>query len=533
MSDFGDFSDLGYDFELYDWQKRALDLIDCNDGCIAAITGSGKSLVAMERMKKHLTDWTGLPIDCVPLITVVVPTKALMIQWHEELIAYGFPPEWIGRKGGGSIKGWKNASVQGGINITTFASLSKGRPDWIPLEEDITSGMESDIRHLVVVDECHNLRGKVMRKALSPEICPRDYTLGLSATPHPTEEARRTITELIGPVLMSYRYAEALADGVIPPFKLNLVQIPIEVDEDKEIEFMSKRIRRLMQDADYAPYEESNRLKAIARNLGSQRKRLINRVRGRNHMAIRVLNRYEDRPTLLFHDSTDDVDRLAQMTQHLNPSVYHSNTNTGDQALEAFKNGETDHLYSCLALTEGFNVPRVQVAIMMSGPNAPLRRIQTLGRCLRGKDTVNEIFFFYVNHKKDLEGVHNLIETADIPPQVIHHYKMNEEWMEEIAPLQTRVQYSTTGREGELQSIYDRAIHDDGLIDQDARDYRVSEEQYKLDYIHNHHMTAGDDPMGCWDCDWTGPVEEMDFNFQPPMCPGCTGLTTSNLHRHS
>ena len=109
----------------------------------------------------------------------------------------------------------------------------------------------------------------------------------------------------------------------------------------------------------------------------------------------------------------------------------------------------------------------------------------------------------------------------------------DDEWMRELPPIRMDYTYSTTGREGELQTIYDRAIHDDGLIDQDARDYRASEEQYKLDYIHNHHMTAGDDPVGCWDCDWVGPVEEMNFNFQPPMCPGCTGLTTSNLHRHS
>lgn len=520
---------LGYDFELYRWQKECLQAWDDRDTqgmCVASITGSGKTAVAMEVMKRHTENHIGLPILIEPLITIVVPRKALMIQWREEMIAYGFEPEWIGRKGGGSIKGWKNAPVMDGINITTFASLSKGRPAWIP--EDMT-----DVNHLVVVDECHNLRGKVMRKALSESICPRSATLGLSATPHPTDDARRVITELVGPIGYSYRYAEALADGVIPPFKLNLVQIPINKEEDNDIEFMSKRIRRLMQEAEYAEYTEKNRLQAIARNLGSQRKRLINRVSGRTHMAIRILNRNEDKPTLLFHESTDDVDRLAQITQHLNPSVYHSNTNTGDQALEAFKNEETDHLYSCLALTEGFNVPRVQLAIMMSGPNAPLRRIQTLGRCLRGKETVNEIFFFYVNHRKDLEGVHNLIETADIPPQVIHHYKMNEDWMEEIAPLQTRIQYSNTGREEELRSVYDRALHDDGMIDQDAPGYRASEDQYKLDYIHNHHMASGDDPMGCWDCDWTGPVEEMNFNFQPPMCPGCTGLTTSNLHRHS
>ena len=170
-------------------------------------------------------------------------------------------------------------------------------------------------------------------------------------------------------------------------------------------------------------------------------------------MAIRVLNRHQDRPTLVFHESTEDVDRLAQMTPHLNPAVYHSKASKGDAALQAFKDEETDHLYSCLSLTEGFNVPRVRIAIMMSGP---------LGRCLRGKGNApNEIYLFYVNHKKDLEGVQNLIESADIPPQIITNYQMEDDWMVEIPMIKMQKAYDATGREEELLATLENMTFDE------------------------------------------------------------------------
>ena len=181
----------------------------------------------------------------------------------------------------------------------------------------------------------------------------------------------------------------------------------------------------------------------MAKELGMTRKRVLNRCRSRFHMALRVLNRHGvERPTLLFHDSIEDVERLSQMTGHFDPAIYHSRRTDREAQIERFKDEETNHLFSCLALTEGFNVPRVEVAVMMSGPNAPLRRIQTLGRCLRGDATQpNEIYFFYVKGTKDEDGLNNLIQSADIPESivvngevqpVIRHFRMDDEWMSAI-----------------------------------------------------------------------------------------------------
>ena len=89
--------------ELYNWQIEAGDAIQdsINQGedgaAVAAITGSGKTMVAIEEMKKweyrHPTIWCRF--------TVVVPTKALAIQWRDELIEHGVAQEMVRAKVGG------------------------------------------------------------------------------------------------------------------------------------------------------------------------------------------------------------------------------------------------------------------------------------------------------------------------------------------------------------------------------------------------------------------------------------------------
>ena len=178
--------------ELYRWQKEAIqaskdEIEEGNGAAIAAATGTGKSKVATELMKWYETRST---FDSV--FTIVVPTKALMIQWRDGLIEEGWDADIIGRCGGGSIKGWKDAPTDR-INITTIQSLQKGK---LVLPEFLDT-------HMVIVDECHNLRGAKARHCL--DNVRFDAIIGLSATPHPTDEARGIVENVIGRIVYSYR----------------------------------------------------------------------------------------------------------------------------------------------------------------------------------------------------------------------------------------------------------------------------------------------------------------------------------------
>lgn len=427
---------------LYRWQNDALDLWinhqPWNDKMtIAAVTGAGKTRLALEIMKyEWLTEQTN-PVPQTLYITVVVPRKALMPQWKEAIEeCFAFTNHPVGRVGGGGIKGWSPKPCYGdtklNINIVTINAQRDGK------NNAVATRMKADYlsRHLVIVDECHNLRGAKNRNAMNPDfIGYRTKVLGLSATPHPTPEAKKVVEELCGEIKYSYRYAQALEDGVIPPFVVNAVSIPMNREEQQELDDWDGKVKWALKKADQAWGAERGKMLNIAKQYGIQRKQFLNRVKSRTHMALRILNKHQGQPTMLFHDRTEDVDRLATMTPHLNPAVYHSNRPNANEEIESFITGDTEVLYSCMALTEGFNVPRVKVAVMMSGSNAPLRRIQTLGRCLRGDDdTPNEIYFLYIKGTKDEDGLRNLIREADLPKSVMRYYTMNDEWMEESSP---------------------------------------------------------------------------------------------------
>jgi superfamily II DNA or RNA helicase len=367
---------------------------------VAAVTGSGKTRVATEIIEDWLAQHPG------GQVTVLVPGRALMRQWKGEFTRP------VGRVGGGPIPGWSE-KPDPHLNIATLQTMSRGKTDFIGTGP-----------HLVVVDECHNLRGPKYRQAMDIRY---DAALGLSATPHPDEEAKKVVTEKCGPILVRYRYAEALRDGVVPPFRLRAIQIPLTVAEQLQYNRMTKRISKAMRRADFGTKQERARAKEEAKRLARERKMLLNRCRSRFDTVRTLLDKHADQPTLLFHERTEDVDRLAEEMAHLSPAVYHSNRPDAAEQFRRFNDRETNHLFSCHAVREGFNAPFVEVAVMMSGPNAPLSRIQTLGRCLRGRtDRPNTIYFLYVPNTTDERGLANLIQEADIPASVIFHERLLE-----------------------------------------------------------------------------------------------------------
>ena len=405
--------DLQSNRTLYRWQEEAIEVVreawktDEPNTTIAAVTGAGKTEVAV----RLINEWDGI-------VTVVVPRKALMLQWRDDLEPYAI----VGRFGGGSIRGWGDET--GYINIATLNAMRSGK-----LASYLNDFL--DRKHLIIVDECHNLRGNKSRKALDNIPC--DAVIGLSATPHPTKEAKEVVEALCGPIRYSYRYGQALHDGVIPPFVLHAVQIPMENAERNELASIDNRIKKAMKESrEWWGERRGREMLELAKRLGMMRKRLLNDVESRYVLSSNILNQEDGVPTMVFHDTIDGVERLARMTPNLNPAIYHSKSKEGNEQIQRFLSGDTQHLYSCLALAEGFNAPRVERAVMMSGPNAPLRRIQTLGRCLRGKtDKPNEIYFLYVAGTKDEDGLHNLLKTADIPDyingdekrQIVNHWR--------------------------------------------------------------------------------------------------------------
>ena len=99
---------------------------------------------------------------------ITVPTIVLLNQWYDILTEHSNLPETaIGRLGGGWGDTLEGKSVLIAVNNSAVLKL-------IPnTEEQFKDNL------MLIVDECHRLRGEFMRNVFG---IPRAYCLGLSAT---------------------------------------------------------------------------------------------------------------------------------------------------------------------------------------------------------------------------------------------------------------------------------------------------------------------------------------------------------------
>ena len=197
----------GNKFLLYDWQQDAKSKWEQKKcGIVQATTGSGKSRVAHAVIVEWLKNPNGV-------VTVVVPQIGLATQWRIQL------EEILGIEVGqvqGSKKVWNSR-----INVIVINTAAK----LLPAKD------YSNKNHLIVADECHRMAAPTFARCFTAD---HDATLGLSATPEREDTGLDVVSELLGEVIYTYGYEEALKAGVISDFEVRAVQIPLTAFEQKK-----------------------------------------------------------------------------------------------------------------------------------------------------------------------------------------------------------------------------------------------------------------------------------------------------------
>jgi len=403
-------------------------------GIISAVTGSGKTYTATECI------WVWLQEHPTGRVTVLVPTRALQRQWRGDM-ARAFPRMRIGMMGGGR-RDFRQ------ISIVTMNTAAKGLP-------------EVDGEHLIVVDECHNIGSEMRQYAIRNN--PHTAILGLSATPAREDSGLTVVSHLCGPIVYEYKFDQALEDGVIIPFTVRAVSVPLSRIESKEYEELTNSIRKvsfilrkrygantnwfmIRQD----PNDPDSALTTF-KDLCMQRKRLVNECHFRFETVDEILRLHENSKTMIFHERIKQIEWMMEKytgnTPHtlpncedlwessglkepdceewvgMNPEIYHGERKKGenDKSLEEFANGDARILLSCKALREGIDVPSCDLGIMVSGTNAARARVQTLGRCLRRGENKEEaiVYLLYVPNTTDQKGIQSLKYGGRLPEGTI------------------------------------------------------------------------------------------------------------------
>lgn len=346
-------------YDLRNWQKHALGLwSEHRQGVLSVVTGGGKTVFAQAAILEFLrTEPNGRAV-------VIVPTTALLDQWFLALIdEMGVQADQIALLGAGEKPDRERPILLAVINSARNAELLKD---------------PNDRPSMLVVDECHRAGSPENARALEGSYV---ATLGLSATP--VREYDEGFTEFVEPVLgrviYEYTYKDAFRDGVITPFSLRNVQVPLLPDEQEQYDKLTRRLAQVSRGADRDEEQVKRLLQRRAAVSGNAMYRIP--------VAVKLLGQHRGERAILFHERTSAADLMAQRLDELGHSVavYHAALAAPirRENLRLFRKGVHDILVCCRALDEGMNVPETSIAVMASSTASHRQRIQRLGRILR------------------------------------------------------------------------------------------------------------------------------------------------------
>ncbi len=410
------------DISLYDWQRECLPLwLRAGRGTAKVATGGGKTLFALAAAQ-------ALQNEREPdlRLVVVVPTIPLMFQWRDEVRKGNLPTSAIGLMGGAQeLPDLSTIRVLLCVLNSARERLPHlvRRAGWAP-------------RMLLVVDECHRAAAQQAKRIF--EVKPR-YTLGLSATPEPDLDAgdlpadeaydKGVVGQALGPIIYDFSLKRSLEAGLLTPFEVWHIGLPLSPTEATEHARFSREIADLRKTLQvrysrsrskqgflaWCQTQASRGGPAAAEaerfiGLANRRKRLLYRATARSEASLGILAeslRDQEARAIIFHESIEEIESLFLRALALGmPAVLeHSQLPDSLRAenIEAFREGVARVIVSAKSLVEGFNVPSADVGIIAASSGSVRQRIQSLGRMLRRKPggRTSRVFVLYVRDTED------------------------------------------------------------------------------------------------------------------------------------
>lgn len=449
---------------LYPWQNQCIDkwFEVGGRGTVKVVTGGGKTLLALGIIERlHNMKEQNLHV------AIIVPTIVLMHQWYDEIVEKGNIPEsYIGRLGGGYKEDFSEGKR---IVIGVLASAKKFIPKMVG-KEDVSRNL------MLVADECHHLGATDASQIFKTN---RVYNLGLSATPERDDEdsvadASYDTSLLgveLGPIIYNFNLADALKLGVIPPFTIYHYGLALSPKEREQYDRVSRQISEAQSELkNRAPSNSSTgasffqwarrtsrSTKSSVSGLAlryvsdiARRKKVLYRMEARHEAVIELLSNEfalnPDARVILFHESIDEVMNLFQLLRAngFDAIAEHSKLpgSIRETGLQLFRKGVAKIIVSARSLIEGFNVPAVDMAIIVASSASVRQRVQSLGRVLRkhrgadGEEQSSCIHVLYGHETVDdmIYGKHDWDKTTGVDRNLYFTWKPNDKPIEQKKP---------------------------------------------------------------------------------------------------
>jgi len=359
--------------ELHDWQRRAIKyFFEENSAVFECATGSGKTFFAIEIIKEI---WKKDP-DANVLI--VVPKNIILeTGWYKELYDAGVSLIQIGVYYG-KIKEYAKVTITNMQNIKRI-----------------------DLKRFDVVcwDEIHNYGTRRMLPFLKH---PFKYKMGLSATVDRGDGAHWKIYEIFDYNIFKYTPQQALEEGILNPF--NFINIGVEMDDEnfsyydrltQEINTIIKiggGYNKIMRGISGLKYRLFSKL--------TERKQLVNNYPRKFDVVKEICKKHRTSKIIVFSEFNDTTNKFYWhlLDEGFKACILHSGISKEkrEQNITDFKLDKFNIMLTSKVLDEGYNLPKLDVAIIAAGNSTSRQTIQRMGRVLRKKDRESMLYQIYV-----------------------------------------------------------------------------------------------------------------------------------------
>lgn len=342
--------------------------------------------------------------DIAPRVGKIKIMLDCMSTKEEIMIAY--PESTIKKSWKDDVKKWKFESKT--INYSTYMSFKK-----------INKSCD-----VLVLDEIHSASDAQI-KAISAYIKKFKIAkvIGLSGTLSQRTKEKLYMTLKL-PVLVEYSIAQAVADGIITDYKIDIYHTPLSTIKNQKIkwkggEFMTSEkssfdsLTRKIDNIDTIDYKTRKTLKFL--RLG--RMRVLKSSQAKLDLTKELIDKFKDQRALVFTGLTESADNLGI------PS-YHSK-NKNEQAKDDFLSGKSDKLAVVNKMKAGITFPNLNVTILNSFDSNSENMAQKISRvtCMEydNPDKVAHVAIVTSNEEIELEWLEKSLEFFD--KNKITHYR--------------------------------------------------------------------------------------------------------------
>lgn len=345
-------------------------------GIVSFATGAGKTLTAIEGIRRWTTEHDSAAV-------VIVPSTDLHKQWAREIRAE-LPECNLVLAGAGHAE-WRTI-----IRWLLSEHASDGRSRIILSTNQTFASPEfqAALEHhrpsvLLVGDEMHRTGSSSVLHAL--EGGQFAATLGLSATYSRQfdEAGTQRLVEFYGQVLEPViGLTEAIMLGRLVPYDYHLHRAMLDGQEQEKYDGLTDRIKRIAgrsQDTD----NDDSHLKMLL----IQRARILKKAKSKVPIALEVLAReYRDADRWLVY--CDDQDQLREMIEGgleygLPVLEYHSGMEASRDDVMASFNRRGGIMVAIRCLDEGIDIPACDKALIIASSTVEREYVQRRGRVLR------------------------------------------------------------------------------------------------------------------------------------------------------